>query len=66
MSYGCHNRPPYASSYTVHGISRDTGDKVQTTIPFRNSPDCNYTSTTLGQADAGCAGCQHRLTKEHQ
>jgi len=65
VSYGCYSRPPFADSYTMHGISKDTGDKAQTIIPFRGSPDCNYTSTDLGQADAGCVGCRHKqVTKE--
>lgn len=25
--------------------------------------DCRYTHTELGQADARCGGCKHRVTK---
>jgi hypothetical protein len=62
MSYGCYSRKPFKTSYDMHGISKVTGEKVSIVIPFRNSPDCNYTSTALGQADFGCMGCKHKST----
>ena len=64
MTYGCFDRPPYKPSHTTHGINRATGKMVAVVVPFRNSPTCNYTHTTLGQADAGCVGCRHRVNKE--
>ena len=33
-------------------------------IPFRMSPDCEYTKSALGQADKGCIGCAERQTIE--
>lgn len=29
-------------------------------VPFRMSPECQYTQSELGQADPKCAGCRHR------
>ena len=64
MSYGCHNRREYKPKVIVQdgwwmdGPSR-TAKMVST--PFRMSGDCQYTKTDLGQADAGCHGCRHRL-----
>lgn len=59
MAYGCFNRAPFVESQTVHGISRDTGLPVSTTIPFRMSRDCNYARFDR-YADPGCVGCAER------
>jgi len=29
-------------------------------MPFRMSPDCNYTTTALGEKDEKCQGCSWR------
>ena len=29
-------------------------------IPFRMSPDCEYTKSDLGKKDKGCMGCKHK------
>lgn len=60
---GCHNRPAFKRATVVQdgwfidGVTRIA--KV-ISVPFRMSPDCNYTRTTLGQADARCHGCKWR------
>lgn len=51
MSYACHNR---AELHNPDWPGRAP-------IPFVMSPDCQYTKSTLGQIDAGCHGCKHRL-----
>lgn len=61
--YACHNRPPFRSStpmqagWFMDGVSRVPR---MVAVPFRMSPDCNYTRTELGQADGRCTGCRHR------
>lgn len=50
--YGCHNRRPYLL------INKVPGGQA---IPFRNSNDCQYTTSDLGQADPKCNGCKWRL-----
>ena len=47
---GCFNRPP------LH--NPDWPGRAP--IPFRMSPDCEYTKSALGQADKGCTGCKHK------
>jgi hypothetical protein len=64
---GCHNRPPYRSQLKV--VDGHWDDGVQripklTQIPYRMTTGCQYTLTTLGQADAGCDGCKHKVSKE--
>lgn len=62
--YACHNRPafrsilPMQAGYYVDGYTR-TPRLVP--VPFRMSPACQYTHTQLGQADARCSGCRHRV-----
>jgi hypothetical protein len=67
MTYGCHNRLPFKSSFPVmiggrslH--SRGFHERVQLMdhIPFRMAPDCQYTKTELGRTDERCAGCKWR------
>lgn len=50
--YGCHNRAPFKQICTA---------KDGTTWPFRQSQDCQYSSTELGQQDSRCDGCKHRF-----
>ena len=57
-SYGCFDRPPYKDLYTVHGISKETGLPVSTTIPFRMARDCQY-SLNDQYDDPNCKGCKH-------
>lgn len=33
---------------------------ISRNVPFAMSRRCEYTKSTLGQADAGCLGCRHR------
>ena len=47
---GCFDRPP------LH--NPDWPGRAQ--IPFRMSPDCQYTKSVLGQVDNGCTGCKHK------
>jgi hypothetical protein len=70
MAYGCFNREPFKQVTAVlDGVSvLQFGDSFIVrpelrTIPFRMSPDCQYTHTTLGQADTGCIGCKHKETQ---
>ena len=51
---GCFNRPPLHNP-DWPGCAP---------IPFRMSPDCEYTKSDLGQADKGCIGCSERQTIE--
>ena len=58
--YACHNRPPYRQHMKAADGHWDDG--VQripklTSVPFRMAKDCQYTHTTLGQADQRCTGC---------
>jgi len=67
MTYGCHDRKPYAPSFLAQaGWVLDEKDKMirhatMIPIPFRMARDCQYTKTTLGQSDPKCEGCKHRL-----
>lgn len=67
MTYGCHNRKPYqpVQAVRVGYIAMNVGPAIGIvpsveTIPFRMSPECNYTHTELGQGDPKCAGCKWR------
>lgn len=59
--YGCHNRAEYLEGYSLHGISRETGQPVWAFVPFRMARDCQYTHTELGTVDPKCDGCKHRV-----
>lgn len=67
MTYGCHNREEYVPSYLAQsGWVTDKNDgmirhSTMIPIPVRMARDCQYTKTTLGQADPKCEGCKHRL-----
>lgn len=60
---GCHNRPPFKTitpvqdGWYMDGVSRTPR---MVAVPFRMAATCQYTKTTLGQADKGCDGCKHR------
>ena len=61
--YGCKNRAPYASAMPVQdGWFMDgyTRTPRMVSMPFRMSPDCNYTTTALGEKDEKCQGCSWR------
>lgn len=60
--YACHNRPPYRQhmkaqdGYWNDGLQRIIPKLVS--IPFRMNPDCQYTKTSLGEADKRGIGCK--------
>lgn len=62
---GCHNRKPFKTitpmqdGWYMDGVTRTPR---MVAVPFRMSPECNYTHTDLGQADARCQGCSWRHT----
>jgi len=62
MTYGCFDREPFKYSYVMHGISKVTGNKVLTVIPFRMARECQYTLNDK-YADPGCVGCSHKSTQ---
>jgi hypothetical protein len=51
--YGCFNRPPFVKEYPL------TGGALQKNV-FADGV-CQYTKSDLGQKDAGCTACSHRL-----
>ena len=65
---GCHNRKPFVEDVLVqtgsndipaaHGATEALRFAVVKPVPFRMARDCQYTKTTLGQADKGCTGCK--------
>jgi hypothetical protein len=59
---GCHNRAPYRSHIARDGYWCD--GHVLTikavSIAHRMSKPCQYTLSSLGQADKGCTGCRHK------
>jgi hypothetical protein len=62
-NYACFNRPNYRNMLVVQdGWFMDGHTRVAKMVPtpFRMSPECNYTRTSLGQVDERCAGCKHR------
>ncbi len=63
---GCHNRPTFATHYKV-GVRPAIAGGVIFEVPVMQantgSRDCQYTHTALGQADAGCTNCIHRVAK---
>lgn len=57
--YACHNRPPYRQHMKVADGHWDDGVQripKPTSVPFRMAKDCQYTHTTLWQADQRCTG----------
>lgn len=56
--WGCFNRADYLPGYTIHGVSKESGLPVSTTMPFVMSKDCQYTLTKQGRFDAMCDGCK--------
>lgn len=60
MSYGCMNRAPFKESFTLHGISKETGEMVKTVIPFRMSMECDYALHDK-YSDPGCNGCAEKV-----
>jgi hypothetical protein len=62
MSHGCFNRAPFVEGTEVQDGYYASGPRRKVIVPFRMSPTCNYTETTLGQADKRCTGCTWRKT----
>lgn len=63
--YGCFNRPPFRTVMPVQdGWYLDGVTRTPRLVAMRHrmQPDCQYTHTELGQADAGCTDCKHRTT----
>jgi hypothetical protein len=60
---GCHNRPPFKTitpvqdGWFMDGVSRSPR---MVAVHFRMATACQYTHTTLGQADQKCTGCKHK------
>ena len=55
---GCHDRKPFKESVPVqdgHFMDGVTRTPRMVSSPFRMARDCQYTKTTLGQADKGAA-----------
>jgi len=53
--YGCHSRQPFVPAYKA--------TNGRQWIPTFGQQDCQFTKTTLGQADKGCAGCLHKANE---
>lgn len=63
MTYGCKDRAPYPSAVPAQSgwyMDGYTRTPRMEAMPFRMATDCQYTETTLGQADKGCDGCTWR------
>ena len=58
--YQCNNRPPFKTETVL----QDHHGRVVSQWPAVMAKDCRYTHTELGQADARCGGCKHRVTME--
>lgn len=60
--YGCHNRAPFKTEQVLHHVMSYRGKVYvqKTVVPFRNTMDCQYTLSDLGQIDPGCKGCSWR------
>lgn len=63
MTYGCHNRAPYVEHFPARNGEHRDGTPRSVLIPFRMERDCQFTKTDIGQADPGCAGCEHKEAK---
>lgn len=59
LKNGCFNRAPYKNLMTINEVRGPHGVLVNA-IPFRMSPDCQYTKSELGQKDPRCDGCSWR------
>lgn len=62
-AYGCFNRPEFKHVYPAQDgwwLDNDTRVAKVVSVPFRMNFSCQYTHTTLGQADKQCHGCKHR------
>lgn len=66
---GCFNRAPFRAIYVAQdgyypmvrdGLGRPTLVQRHVDVPFRMSPECQYTNSDLGQADQRCVGCRWR------
>jgi hypothetical protein len=58
---GCHNRAPLAETITVQDGWSSDGRRHMVDLPDPMTKACNYTHTTLGQADKECTGCRWKV-----
>jgi hypothetical protein len=63
----CHNRASFRETLRIQDGWQESGPSrvpVMKTIPFRMSPDCQYTRDPmgLGSKDPGCTGCRWKDT----
>lgn len=63
---GCHNRGPLRSGVFEQkwAAAGTRPQAVLVEVPMRMNPDCQYTYSRLGQADAACTDCKHRASAE--
>ncbi len=65
---GCFNRPPFRTVMPAQDgwyLDGTTRTPRLVAIAHRMAQECQYTHTDLGQADAGCAGCKHRVENKN-
>lgn len=60
MTYGCKNRAPFAKSIEAIDGWENAWLPHRVDVPFRMSPDCEYSKSDLGHADKQCEGCRWR------
>lgn len=68
FTYGCFNREPFKAMLVVQDGWIDTIVHGQPSrsprmkeIAFRNSPECGYQLSEIGNADPKCAGCRWKV-----
>lgn len=57
LLYGCHNRAPFAESYTVKACVLPTGRYQLKQQPHVNSRECKH---DMRETDPACSGCKWR------
>lgn len=64
--HGCYNRADFAPSLRMQDGWLDEQRRKMVLVPFRMTPDCQYTHTELGQADRRCSDCKHQYKGEQK
>ena len=60
MAYQCKDRAPFAESVEMIDGWENAWLPHRIDVPFRMSPDCEYSKSDLGAADKQCEGCRWR------
>ena len=66
MAYSCLNREPFPETLEMMDGYENSWLRHKVEVPFAFTRDCNYSASTLGQADQQCRDCTWRAKESEE